>query len=128
MSETRGTWPYPGDGPIARARRVAHAYRAALLEADPNACDELDTRMRVFGQTWAVPRVITHEPDEWLPVADAADVAAVDVPTLRQWRRRGLLEGRRIDGVWHYRPDEIIALSADPRVRRARRSADGQED
>lgn len=112
------SWPYPGDAPIARARRVAHAYRAALYLANAQACAELDELMGQWEQGWVVPRVLTYQPDDWLTVADAADVAGVGKAMLRIWRRRGVLSGRQAsDHRWTYRAGDVLALAAATRRR-----------
>lgn len=116
-------WPYPGDGPLARARRVAHAYRARLLVADSEACAGLDTLMRRWGQSWAVPSAASHDLDDWVPPSDAAEIAAVGEATLRQWRLRRRIAGRRGRGPdgrlrWEYRVGDLLALSTSTRTRR----------
>jgi hypothetical protein len=111
------SWPYPGDSPVARARRVAHAYRARLQTADPPACADLDATMRAWGQQWAVPRVLTVEPDAWVTASEAADLAAVSLGALRELRRRQRLTGRKVDGRWQYQVKEIVALGARKRAR-----------
>lgn len=114
-----GCWPYPGDSPVVRARRVAHAYRAKLADIDPQACAQLDATMRKFGQQWAVPRVLTYDPAAWLNPTEAADLAGVRPDTLRIWRLRGLLVGRKTEaGEWEYRASDIIALTTKPRTRK----------
>jgi len=76
------TWPYPGDAPLLRARRVAHAYRQKLAEVDPDACDELDGMMRLWGQHWVVPRAITHAPNDLLTPSEAAELANTSVKSI----------------------------------------------
>lgn len=110
-------WPYPGDSPNARIRRVAHAYRATLEMYAPLACRELDTRMRNMGQHWVVPHAITVEPDQWLTPAQAADLMCVEVDAIRQLRRRGVITGRRVDNRWQYQVREIENAFARPRSR-----------
>jgi hypothetical protein len=111
-------WPYPGDSPLARARRLAQAYRAALADTDPGACDQLDERARTWGETWIVPAVITHDLDDWLTPTQAADLACVDPAHLRTWRHRGRLTGRqRPDGGWEYQARDILELLTNRRRR-----------
>lgn len=55
---------------------------------------------------------IRHGDDDWLPPARAAEVAAVSVATLRVWRARGRLSGRRHSGGWLYRHGDLVALKA----------------
>lgn len=113
-------WPYPGDSPVARARRVAHAYRARLHLADPQQCADLDATMRGWGQTWAVPTVVTYDLDDWLSVAQAAEVGAVSPAMLRVWRHRGRIIGRQQGRVWFYQARDVVALAAEPRHRQPR--------
>ena len=111
------TWPYPGDSPIARARRVAHAYRARLHTVAPDVCAQLDAAMSEWGQHWVVPRVVSYDPDTWLSPAQAADLGGVEVDTVRQWRLRGRLKGRYKQGKWQYRAGDIVALTKHKRTR-----------
>lgn len=112
------TWPYPGDSPVARTRRVAIAYRAALEQTAPLSCAALDKLIGgEFGQTWVLPGFAGYEPDEWLSPADAAALACVEVDTIRQMRRRGVIHGRQYQGRWQYRAKEIVDAFAQPRSR-----------
>lgn len=115
-------WPFPGDSPLVRARKVANAYRAALAETQPIECESLDAMMREWAQDWAVPRVVRHSPSDWLDVRDAADLASCDPAMLRTWRARGRLTGRKVHGRWQYQTRDILALSAGIRKRREKAS------
>ncbi len=113
------TWPYPGDGPLARAKRVAHAYRARLQLADPAACEELDRLMAQWGQRWAIPVTHRFHEDQWISAADAAELGCVEPATLRQWRLRGRLTGRSTGPrSWEYRAGDVLDLAAKARDRR----------
>lgn len=112
-------WPYPGDSPAARARRVAQAYRATLDVYAPRACADLDARMRNLGQQWVVPGVVTYDPDEWVDPAKAAELACVEVDAIRQMRRRGVIRGRQVGKRWEYRVGEIEKAFMRPRSRNA---------
>lgn len=112
-------WPYPGDSPLARARRVAHAYRAALNDADPQRCTVLDNQIRGYGETWATPTPDLHDLDDWLTPAQAADAAAITTNAIRLWRTRGRLPARqRTDGTWEYQLRDILAVLTATRRRR----------
>ena len=111
------TWPFPGDSPTARARRVALAYRARLLMLNPAACEALDAQMRNMGQRWVAPTIQAHRMDDWVPPRVAAELAAVELATLREWRRRGRLTGRKRDGRWEYQVRDVLALSTATRRR-----------
>lgn len=110
-------WPYPGDGPTARARRVAHAYRALAERHIPRECGQLDAQMIDMGQRWVVPAVITFEPGEWLSAAQAADLMCVELAAIRQLRRRGLLAGEKVGDRWRYRAGDVERAFARPRGR-----------
>lgn len=114
-------WPYPGDSPVARARRVAQAYRAIAEAVDPDACADLDARLYQWGETWAVPTLVTVDPDDWLTPGDAANLAGVSVGQLRVWRKRGRIVGRPNGNSYQYRAGDIQQLFTA--VRRRNRGA-----
>lgn len=118
MTVAGGRWPFPGDAPVVIARRVAQAYRSIALAAHPAACGKLDAKMADWGVRWIVPRVVTADPDDWLPSAQVADLAAVDPASVRQWRRRGRLTGRKVGGRWEHRVRDVLALAAEDRRRK----------
>lgn len=113
-----GRWPYPGDSELARARRVAQAYREHLHTANPTLCAAVDETMVGYGETWVVPHLVTCELDDWLTVTQACDLAAVKPATLRQWRARGRLSGELVDGEWMYLARDILAVVSEVRYRR----------
>jgi hypothetical protein len=122
-------WPFPGDSPVARARRIAHAYRARLDLLRPDACEDLDRKFMAMGETWIAPRVITVGMDEWLTPEQAADLGGVGLPTLRAWRSRGRLIGyRNVHGDWQYRAADILALITNTRTRNRRQVDVADED
>jgi hypothetical protein len=115
------SWPYPGDAPIVRAKRVAWAYRQRLEEADPGACHTLDAIMRLHGQTWVVPQPVTADPQAWIGAADAAELAGISMSALASLRRSGRICGRcRTPRRWEYQVGEVQALAANPRTRSRR--------
>ncbi len=112
------TWVYPGDSPLAAARRVAWAYRQRLNQVAPGDCEQLDELMRRLGQHWAVPRPLPHDPDEWVSATEAAELAAVQTDTIGNLRRSGRLTGRQTSTHrWQYQVREILALTSYPRRR-----------
>jgi hypothetical protein len=116
----RSRWPFPGDHPVAIARKVAGAYREALSRAAPAACAEVDARMVDMGQAWVQPRVARFDPDDLLTEAEAADLAGVESGSIGAARRRGRLRGvRGADGRWRYAARDVWALSAGKRRRGA---------
>lgn len=71
-----------------------------------------------------VPKVERFADDDWLGVADAADLVNVDPVTLRLWRSRGLLKGRTDhNGQWLYRARDLVDLAATVRRRPTRKQS-----
>jgi hypothetical protein len=122
------TWPYPGEAPLVRARRVAQAYRAALENANQEACDLIDARLMAWGETWVVPRLITWGPDDMITSAEAADVLCTSPGGVSTLRRRGRIDGiRQPDGSYRYRAADVARLSTGVR-RRTRHTTDTLTD
>lgn len=88
---SRNPWPHPGDTLLQRARRLAIAYRQHLKTANPDLCAALDDAARSYGETWICDNLITTPDDQMLTTAEAAELAGVDIETVRQWRKRGYI-------------------------------------
>ena len=120
------TWPYPGDSPTTRAKRVALAYREQLRQAAPGRCELLDHSMRDYGQHWVITRPVTVEPDAWVDAKHAAEIAAMSLSTLRGLRLAGRITGRcRSARRWEYRVADVMALSTMPRRRGGKGETEG---
>ncbi len=128
----RDRWPTQADTPLQRARRIAIAYREHLRTANRDVCDALDDMARDFGESWVCGQAITVNLDDMLLTADAADLAGVDVETVRQWRKRGYISrsGQRVylqvsgqapSGQPMFRAADILEIVATTRQRRLRR-------
>lgn len=118
------TWPYPGDSPVVRARRVAWMYRLALQHCDPDRCKELDERMRVLEQAWAIPRHTTLDLTDWVDAHEAADIAGISLSGIRKMRAAGYLKGRRqSERKWEYQVAELLALATKARTHKTRKDA-----
>jgi len=89
MKPARQQWPHPGDTLLQRARRIAIAYRQHLHTANPQLCDALDDTARAYGEDWVCGGTLTVPEDQLLTTAEAAELAGVDIETIRQWRKRG---------------------------------------
>ncbi|MGH3985722.1 MAG: helix-turn-helix domain-containing protein [Pseudonocardiaceae bacterium] len=107
-------WPWPRDTALARARRVAHTYRAVLADTDPTACRDLDNSMLRYGQQWIAPRIATHAPGDYLTATDVADYVGVNAKTVYEWRARGLASIRTPEGI-RFRYTDVQAWVAGRR-------------
>lgn len=120
MTEAR--WPFPGDSPIAVARKMAIAYRTHLHAANPQLCDQLDAMAAQWGQTWIVPTAVTVAPGSALTARQAADYLGLTMVAVRRLRLAGRLPGRLEGRVWWYDETDLRALVAAPRPRTRRAS------
>ena len=114
-------WPWPGDTPLDRARRVARTYRDNLNNLDPALCAQLDQRCRDLGQGWIEPQALAHGPDDLLTAEEVADMCNVQPSTVRQWKHRGLPVVTTVDGP-RYRTGDVLTYHSERRVRRANKS------
>jgi hypothetical protein len=78
-------WPWPGDSELARARKIAQAYREHLKLANPIVCRTLDEVMLAYGQTWVAPDEMGYDDGSAITTAQAALLVSVRVETIRQW-------------------------------------------
>jgi hypothetical protein len=92
-------WPWSGDTPAEKARRVARSYRDRLEFADPDACARLDREMTRLGQRWVLPTVATYTEDDLLPADLVADYAHVSLKAVYGWRKRGMPSITTPDGI-----------------------------
>jgi hypothetical protein len=113
------SWPYAGDSPVARARRIARAYRAQLEHLDPDGCIVLDRQFVGWGEKWMVSRPVTYALDDWLTPAEVADFCATSTSNLRRLRLAGRIKGVQDEaGQWRYQLREVLTVIAGPRTRR----------
>lgn len=120
MTAATARWPFPGDSPLARARKVAQMYRAALGLANPQMRDECDRTATGYGETWAVPKLVRYTDEDWLPPAEAADLLCISVTRIRTLRHAGRLSGVKVDGEWRYKVADLMALQTQTRRRAPR--------
>jgi hypothetical protein len=110
---TRNPWPFPGDNSTVRARKVAQMYRARLRALDPSACDEADATALQFGETWAIPKVVTVNDDDLLDPADAADFLCTSTANIRRLRLAGRLNGHDTSDGWRYQVRDLKDLQKE---------------
>jgi len=80
-------WPYAGDSEVERARKIALMYRQHLRAQSPTICDQLDRAAVEYGEAWAAPHVLRHEPDDAITTAQAAELVGVTPEMIRHWAR-----------------------------------------
>lgn len=94
------TRPWPWDESVlARHKRVAQSYRAALEEVAPELCREIDEQMIAYGQSWVAPRVVVYDDDHLLTPELAAEYACCALKTIYVWRGRGMPTITTPDGI-----------------------------
>lgn len=108
--QPRTRWPYPADTPLVRARKIAHMYRGIAHAANPDACQEADATARMYGETWAVPHVITAHDEDLLTPADAADYLCTSTANIRRLRLTGQLNGHHTPEGWRYQVADLKTL------------------
>lgn len=112
-----GKWPFPGESPLARARRIAHMYRAHLRALSVDLCDEADATAAQFGETWAIPQVVTVDEHMLLTPAQAADWLCTSTANIRRLRLAGRLPGDKTRHGWRYKLSDLKELQATRRRR-----------
>jgi hypothetical protein len=112
-----GRWPFPGEAPLTRARRVAHMYRAHLRSLSTDLCDTADATAVQFGETWAVPQVVTVDEHMLLTPAQAADWLCTSTANIRRLRLAGRLPGERTRHGWRYQLADLKAVQETRRRR-----------
>jgi hypothetical protein len=115
-------WPFPGDAPVTRARKVALAFREALNEVKPEKVEELDRQFQRWGELWTAPMMVTWGDDDWIPTIEAAKLIHINPGSLNQLRVRGRIKGRRrtdrasTTGM-EYKVADVLKLSSTLRGR-----------
>jgi hypothetical protein len=120
-------WPWPGDSPVDRARRVAQSYREALVTADPRRCAALDAWCAAHGQHWVAPTVAHIELDDEVTIDEAADLIGLSAYAIYKWvSRDDKLRARQgADGRLRVVARDVLAVHAQHRKRRARQRRGG---
>jgi hypothetical protein len=82
------TWPWPGETPTERARRIANSLLAALPEDDRQRAI---TAARAVGETWLGEELLAWTEDDVVTTAQAAELVHVGPSTIRKWHSEGTL-------------------------------------
>lgn len=104
-------WPFAGDGPTVRARKIAWAYRAALSEAGLlDAMAELDERFCSWGEGWISPNR-TFKLDDMVTAAEASTITGLDSGTISSMRVQGRLKGTRDGKRYLYKVSDLHEIA-----------------
>lgn len=110
----RPRWPWPGDTPCERARRIANAL---LLQLAPEAQREAIRQARAVGETWLGPELLRWTDDDVITTAEAAELLHVREHTIRQWHSRDGLPNAGQPGRYQVRT--LLDFTARRRRERA---------
>ncbi|MCP3801841.1 hypothetical protein NLX83_21480 [Allokutzneria sp. A3M-2-11 16] len=128
-------WPWPADTALDRARRLALGYRAALAEADPQRCAQLDTHAVNFGEAWVNHTPSTLAPDAMLSAVELAEALGVTPERIRKAASRGTIDRFPTSAGPRYRAGDVLdwlaiqrrARHRQPYVDRQRHDIDGDQ-
>jgi hypothetical protein len=120
-----GRWPWPGDTPLDRARRVALSFRNALYEINPDAAMAIDDQVTEWGELWVVPVVETIDLQELVTIDVAAQHVGLTAKAVYEWVYKDWIEAHKgRDKRLRVRLGEAIELNRNLRVKRANRRRD----
>lgn len=95
------TWPWPGDTPLERARRIACSLLALIPDPDERA--SYIAVARSVGETWLGNNLVIHADTDVITTVEAADLVNVVPGTIRRWHSEGVLpaagRGRYVVGA-----------------------------
>ena len=78
-------WHRPGTRPVDRAREVARTCWEALNAVDPAAARAIGLAAQAAGEGWLVPQFARHQPDDYVTVAEAAELVGRSVRWAYHW-------------------------------------------
>lgn len=115
------TWPWPGDNREERAKRVALAYRTALFNHAPEACEVLDEHWISLDQFWIRP---TNQPlrlDDWLTEKEIGEMLSISSKGVYMLGHRGRIPCYEVNGVRLYRVGDVVQYHSERRTWRSTR-------
>lgn len=118
-------WPFPGDTELDKARRIARDYRAELHRLAPELCARLDDACRRLGQPWITPQRVQFDMDDWITLAQAAELVGRTPRAVRYWTAGDppkLPSTVDAHGVRRVQVRALVDLERDMRARRATRA------
>lgn len=119
-----GLWPWPGDTPLDRARRVALSYREALLRHFPDDALDLDGKFAGWGEVWVSPLLSDIDLEEYVTVDVAAQHVGLTAKAVYAWIYKDVLEAKKgRDGRLRVKLGDVLEVSRELRRKRAGRIA-----
>lgn len=115
-----GRWPFLGDSPVARARKMALAYREALGQRAPDLVAEMDERFVRWGERWHNAAVaVDLSDDDWVSTEEAAALIQISRGSMSRLRVEGRIKGRYRKGErgFEFRVGDVYKLSTELRGR-----------
>ena len=100
---------------MVRARRVAWAYRQALVDAGVDTRD-MDATFTRLGEKWVVPGP-RPEPGALITADAAGELIGVSGATITKSRQRGRLTGYPDGRRYQYRVSDVYRLAVEIRRR-----------
>lgn len=99
-------WPWPGDTPCERARRIANSLLA--LMPDEEQVRHVRTA-RGLGESWLGANLLRWGVEDVITTAEAAELVHVKPSTIRWWHSKGRLANR---GTGKYLVGEVLDAAA----------------
>ena len=107
-------WPWPGDTPTERARRIANSLLALLPEPER---DTWTAQAHAVGETWLGATLLRWSADDIITTAEAAELIHVGASTIRKWHSAGQLHAQ---ARGRYRVGDVLDCAAARRRARTR--------
>lgn len=120
-------WPWIGDTPEDKAKRIALSYRQLVFDISQGAIDDpagelhrLDEHWATYGHYWPRPGAVPVDADEWLCAADLAHLIHKAPTDIYRWAARGRIQQRTgPDGA----PEYSLASAHDYLMQRRQKRA-----
>jgi hypothetical protein len=122
MSATK-PWPFHGDSPAARGRKVALAYRALAVEllnaamkagaeVDPDAIRATDERFMKWGEEWLDTGPVVYNPEDKVIARVAGSLIGVVGGTVGRYRQLGKIKGEwdQVNHCFRYKVADVYEL------------------